>query len=689
MKYPCVILAMIFSVALPARAENAQAENQGSVKIRILSKQMRQLNEGSLPRLSFAFPNGAVLSDETNGEGAAIDSLAVTGSDRRITFAIGTRDVKCPFKLRIVHKGERSTFKVKILEDEREYPLPLVISCEGGIPCFYVWERPERYAIDSSTAEFGMEHLNEGEAILALTHLILYRYYHALSSPAHRDAHFCDLTHCQVYRGRLKEKYRFNDTWLIDREKTGNNLFFHARCGGKTFGPEIFGLNGAPALPSTKGPIRDRLWKEGIELCRDGQSSWDRTISGNELHSILFRGGQESKFSDLIVRYNMDSLQIYFSDGIGQATCAPESFRLKVNRVKGWNFLKSNNFNLKEQLIGGEKSFLFHGQGLGHGVGLCQHGAIKLSQLGYSRYEIIEHYYPHVALKAPEGAFSYSPYLSFCIFKMTTGDILTCNTGKNFLLRKMSPGSIFKLMIALFLAKTRPDVFKDYTYSCTGKNLNDAVMPARCWKPGGHGPLALKQAISHSCNLYFSSLYKTISFENFRKFFVELRQCLGIQAELPEITGERQWATLLAGLDSRVLFSVHDYIQLVRFLGLEAAPNDGNLCQPYTPQGRAAVYESLTELFTKGTASGPLKPYGSPHNYLQLKETKSEDRAGLTDRELWGKTGTVVEGTNSASSYGLFIGGSGDLGIVAVLRKGNGTLAARWARLVLLNHAGD
>ena len=36
------------------------------------------------------------------------------------------------------------------------------------------------------------------------------------------------------------------------------------------------------------------------------------------------------------------------------------------------------------------------GGGNGHGVGLCQHGAIRMAELGYSGEEIIKHYYPGV-----------------------------------------------------------------------------------------------------------------------------------------------------------------------------------------------------------------------------------------------------------------------------------------------------
>ena len=38
--------------------------------------------------------------------------------------------------------------------------------------------------------------------------------------------------------------------------------------------------------------------------------------------------------------------------------------------------------------------YIFKGRGLGHGVGMCQEGAIRLSRLGLSHEEILQFYFP-------------------------------------------------------------------------------------------------------------------------------------------------------------------------------------------------------------------------------------------------------------------------------------------------------
>ncbi|MBQ9404247.1 MAG: stage II sporulation protein SpoIID, partial [Synergistaceae bacterium] len=38
--------------------------------------------------------------------------------------------------------------------------------------------------------------------------------------------------------------------------------------------------------------------------------------------------------------------------------------------------------------------FVFYGRGWGHGVGLCQYGAMAMAEQGYKAEDILAHYYP-------------------------------------------------------------------------------------------------------------------------------------------------------------------------------------------------------------------------------------------------------------------------------------------------------
>lgn len=60
------------------------------------------------------------------------------------------------------------------------------------------------------------------------------------------------------------------------------------------------------------------------------------------------------------------------------------------------------------------KSFVLHGKGWGHGVGLCQIGAAVMADKGYSYQQILQHYYPHTTLQTiptgDKGVFPFSPH---------------------------------------------------------------------------------------------------------------------------------------------------------------------------------------------------------------------------------------------------------------------------------------
>ena len=66
---------------------------------------------------------------------------------------------------------------------------------------------------------------------------------------------------------------------------------------------------------------------------------------------------------------------------------------LKIRRLLGG--LKSSLFLVKPEKRGGEiAAWIFEGAGFGHGVGMCQTGAIGMAEGGESYRAILRHYYP-------------------------------------------------------------------------------------------------------------------------------------------------------------------------------------------------------------------------------------------------------------------------------------------------------
>jgi len=79
-----------------------------------------------------------------------------------------------------------------------------------------------------------------------------------------------------------------------------------------------------------------------------------------------------------------------------------------------------------------------------------------------------------------------------------------------------APGSTFKVIIVL-AALERGIASRDKKFSCSGAfPFKDRVF--RCWKEEGHGTLNLKEAIIHSCDVYFYQLGLETGVDNIMDF---------------------------------------------------------------------------------------------------------------------------------------------------------------------------
>ena len=83
---------------------------------------------------------------------------------------------------------------------------------------------------------------------------------------------------------------------------------------------------------------------------------------------------------------NPDKRKKYYEIGIGRA--GKQSTPSKKPRSKyGYSIEKAGN------------DFIFYGRGWGHGVGMCQWGAMAMAEQGYTAEKILAHYYPGTSVR--------------------------------------------------------------------------------------------------------------------------------------------------------------------------------------------------------------------------------------------------------------------------------------------------
>ncbi|MFN7926888.1 MAG: SpoIID/LytB domain-containing protein [Blastocatellia bacterium] len=206
---------------------------------------------------------------------------------------------------------------------------------------------------------------------------------------------FCSLTHCQRFVSQLAEHNKAlvlraaEETAgevLQDERGQVADVYFHAACGGRTTNLEA--VWGQPS-PSYLRSVADdycttmthKSWTQAIamkDLLRALQTE-ERSHTGGQLAAIVITKRDVSGRAEFVTLEGARRRQLRGWD-----------FALIVNRVLGWNTLKSARFDVQRA----GSTFVFRGSGFGHGLGLCQEGAHVMARRGLRYQLIIEHYLP-------------------------------------------------------------------------------------------------------------------------------------------------------------------------------------------------------------------------------------------------------------------------------------------------------
>jgi stage II sporulation protein D len=196
-------------------------------------------------------------------------------------------------------------------------------------------------------------------------------------------------TNSQVYRGLDSEHEATSRAvdatahLVATYQERFISAFYHSNCGGHT--ADVHHVWGSDA-PYLKGVA--------CGFCSDSpHAAWALTLTWTEIASALAqRNIKNIRSLEAVGRLPDDrvlSVEIGH-DGIKDVMKAA-AFRMLIGPER----LKSTNF----KIIPSAKDVVFKGRGWGHGVGLCQEGACGLARAGYNFNEILEFYYPGIAIQ--------------------------------------------------------------------------------------------------------------------------------------------------------------------------------------------------------------------------------------------------------------------------------------------------
>ncbi len=194
----------------------------------------------------------------------------------------------------------------------------------------------------------------------------------------------CDDVHCQVYLSKTTNKevkqavYETKGLVVVDADLNLITAAFHSNCGGETCNSQDVWAIPTSYLKSVKDTFclhqPHTHWKREIPL-----EDWKSYLQLKHNYPI----DDSLKLNNPTSFTQLNGRSIYFVD---------EGLKIPLKIIRADFQLKSTYFSIEQ--IGNK--IVFIGRGYGHGVGLCQEGAMHMADLKYSYNDILHFYYKGV-----------------------------------------------------------------------------------------------------------------------------------------------------------------------------------------------------------------------------------------------------------------------------------------------------
>lgn len=278
------------------------------------------------------------------------------------------------------------SFRMKLISPDRKprfYEDNLYVTTElGDLKCLNEISL-DNYIAGVVQAESGRRSFQEFykvQAILARTFALSH-----LQKHAPEDFNLCDHTHCQAYFGKTTEldiMKAVTDTKgkvVVDDNLNLIDAAFHSNSGGQTansedvWGSKLSYLRSVNDTFSTKMP----------------NAKWERKMAKEDWLSYL-----KIKHNYPIQDSNARWLALTFKQDSRKPFLEANNVRVPLKNVRTDLQLKSSFFSV----VAVGDTVILKGRGFGHGVGMCQEGAMRMAKLGYKCPEMINFYYQKTQL---------------------------------------------------------------------------------------------------------------------------------------------------------------------------------------------------------------------------------------------------------------------------------------------------
>ncbi|MBW6481993.1 MAG: SpoIID/LytB domain-containing protein [Vicingaceae bacterium] len=305
--------------------------------------------------------------------------------NNKITVKSLEKDYGSFLKIRIIGVATKNAFKLKTNK-----PLGKIIKYEDNL---FIRIHPynnylqlinnidiDNYVAGVVEAEVGK---NPPEEYFKLQAIIC-RTYALKNIKKHENEGFslCDKVHCQAYHGKPKSEIIHqaaeltSNIVIVDSEINLITATFFSNCGGQTANSKDVWHSNLYYLKSVKDTF----------CLHENNSIWSKRIpKGDWIQYLITQHNypKENLKDNCDIEYFQLNREQYF-----------EKNNVQIPFVKlrnDWN-LKSAQFDVTLD----NNFVILSGKGFGHGVGLCQEGAMRMAKIGYSYADILHFYYEGV-----------------------------------------------------------------------------------------------------------------------------------------------------------------------------------------------------------------------------------------------------------------------------------------------------
>jgi len=213
------------------------------------------------------------------------------------------------------------------------------------------------------------------QAIIARTYM--YKYFDKHLADRYN---VCDNTHCQAFNGLSSDSLlniaalETRGLVILNKDSTLIISAFHSNCGGETSSSDDVWLSGQSYLKSVVDPY----------CLGSRNATWQKSFALSEWVNYIRKSGYNGRVDDpSVFNFSQVRRQAYYKTG---------SFSIPLSKIRSDLNLRSAFFSVYSK----GDSILLNGKGYGHGVGLCQEGAMTMATKGFKYSEIINFYYTGV-----------------------------------------------------------------------------------------------------------------------------------------------------------------------------------------------------------------------------------------------------------------------------------------------------